>query len=362
MGFKPLLVEVRKELKEKQMKTTEVDHYEAIDGLRAFSAIGIVLMHVLANGGYTTSGFIFDKLIPSFTQFVYLFMVISGFSLCCGYYLKLKNNQITMEQFYSKRYAKIWPFFALLCLLDIVISPSMNSLYEAFANLTLCFGLLPNSQISVIGVGWFIGVVFVFYLLFPFFCFLLSNKRRAWISFFVALSFKMLCIIYFFDAEHVPKNFIMRHNFIFCAVFFLAGGLIFLYREWLIKMLKIFRSIVLVVCIIASVGVYALGVSGNSTVWLIMSSLFLIYAIGASGGVLQNSITRFLSGISMEIYLCHMVIFRIIEKLHMTHLFVSDSISYAVTAVGTVTGAIFFSVVAKKALFIAGNKLAMIKA
>jgi peptidoglycan/LPS O-acetylase OafA/YrhL len=354
-------VEVGQGVKDNQMKTNEVERYEAINGLRAFSAIGIVLMHVLANGGYTTSGFIFDKLIPSFTQFVYLFMVISGFSLCCGYYFKITNKQITMEQFYSKRYAKIWPFFALLCLLDIVISPSMNSFYEVFANLTLCFGLLPNSQITVIGVGWFIGVVFVFYLLFPFFCVLLSNKRRAWLSFFVALTLKLLCAVYFFDAEHVPENFIMRHNFIFCAVFFCAGGLIFLYREWLIKLIKRYRSVVLVVCIISSVGVYAFALSGNSNVMVVLFSLFLIYAIGTSGGMLQNSITRFLSGISMEIYLCHMVIFRIIEKLHMTHMFASDELSYAVTSVGTVTGAIIFSVSVKKALFVAQNKLTIIK-
>lgn len=73
-------------------------------------------------------------------------------------------------------------FFALLCVLDIAISPGKAVFYEFLADLTLCFGLLPNANISVIGVGWFIGLVFVFYMLFPFFCFLLSTKKRAWIS------------------------------------------------------------------------------------------------------------------------------------------------------------------------------------
>ena len=40
--------------------------YDAIDGLRAYSAIGIVLMHVLANVDYSLSGFIFENLILSF--------------------------------------------------------------------------------------------------------------------------------------------------------------------------------------------------------------------------------------------------------------------------------------------------------
>ena len=157
-------------------QTVDKIHYNAIDGLRAFSSVGIVLMHVLANGSYGLKGFVFEQLIPSFTNLVFLFMIVSSFSVCCGYFDKIIRNQISPGDFYGKRYARIWPFFALLCILDFMISPSPNALYEVFANLTLCFGLLPNADISVIGVGWFLGLVFVFYLVFPFFCYLISNK------------------------------------------------------------------------------------------------------------------------------------------------------------------------------------------
>ena len=74
-------------------KTTE-NRYDAIDGLRAYSAIGIVLMHVLANGNYSVSGFVFDRLIPSFTDLTFLFMVVSGFAMCRGYYDKIINGKI----------------------------------------------------------------------------------------------------------------------------------------------------------------------------------------------------------------------------------------------------------------------------
>ena len=67
----------------------EQKHYGAIDGLRAMAAIGIVMMHMAANNDYQISGFIYEKLIPSFTNFVFLFMVISGFGMCCGYYEKI---------------------------------------------------------------------------------------------------------------------------------------------------------------------------------------------------------------------------------------------------------------------------------
>jgi peptidoglycan/LPS O-acetylase OafA/YrhL len=165
------------------------DRYEGIDGLKAYAIIGIALMHVLANGEYGIGGFVFERLIPSFTNLVFLFMMVSGFGMCCGYYQRIIDQKISVEDFYKKRYIKIWPYFALLCALDFVISPSKESLFEVFANLTLCQGLLPNANITVIGVSWTLAVIFVFYMLFPFFCFLIGNKKRAWGVAVVALIF-----------------------------------------------------------------------------------------------------------------------------------------------------------------------------
>ena len=41
----------------------------------------------------------------------------------------------------------------------------------------------------------------------------------------------------------------------------------------------------------------------------------------SGGGVLVNPVAKFLGGICFEIYLCHMVIYRVLEKLHLVHLF-----------------------------------------
>ena len=64
------------------------ERYEGIDGLKAYAIIGIAIMHVLANGEYGLQGFVFEQLIPSFPDLVLLFLVISGFGMCCGYYQK----------------------------------------------------------------------------------------------------------------------------------------------------------------------------------------------------------------------------------------------------------------------------------
>lgn len=199
-------------------------YYEKLDGLRAYACLGIVFMHVLANGDFGLSSFLFEKFIPFFSSFVSLFMILSSFSMCCGYYEKVVTGNFDLEKFYIRRYHRIFPFFALLCTIELIYHHDLNSLFDWFANLTLAFGFIPNNHIEIIGVGWFIGIVFIFYMLFPFFVFLIKNKKRAWLALFAAVSLNLLCIIHFHDA-------IGRSVFIYSFMYFVAGGLIYKYRD-----------------------------------------------------------------------------------------------------------------------------------
>lgn len=287
----------------------EKRHFGAIDGLRMIAAFGIVLMHVRANINYEINGFVYNTIIPSFTDFVFLFMTVSAFGMCCGYYDRIINNQVNLEKFYARRFRKVLPFFGILVFLDLIISPSIGSLYEGFADLTLMFGFLPN-QLSVIGVGWFLGLIFIFYLVFPFFCVLLENKKRAWAAFAISLIYNFVCTNYF-D--------IGRANILYSGCFFLAGGLIYLYRDalsrlnpWLVLGFTMFSFVL-----------YYL-VRGNAYLCLLVSSSMLIYAVVQRGGVLDNNITRFFSRISMEIYLSHMMVFRFLEKLKLNQFWAMD--------------------------------------
>ena len=310
---------------------TQNKRYHGIDGTKALAIIGIVLMHVLANGEYEIRGFVFEQLIPSFTNLVFLFMMVSGFGMCCGYYQMIVDQKISVEDFYRKRYIKIWPYFALLCALDFVISPSKESLFEVFANMTLCQGLLPQANISVIGVSWTLAVVFVFYMLFPFFCFLIGNKKRAWGVAVVALVFNWLCSFYFNAG---------RKNIVYDAIYFIAGGLVFLYRKELAEFASRHKVIAGAILLIATVAYFALG--DNTLTMLFFCVAALVYTLGCKGGVLVNPVA-----ISFEIYLCHMVIYRVLEKLHLVHLFGNGLLAYIFTAIAVVFGSVVFSVCAK---------------
>lgn len=319
------------------------EHYDNLDGIRGYAAIGIVLMHVLENGGYKLSGFAFNTLILSFTNLTFLFMMISAFSMCCGYYQKFRTGSIDPERFYKRRYQRIWPYFATLCTLALILSFNTKSIYEYLADLTLAFGLIPNPEIEIIGVGWFLGVVFVFYMLFPFFVFLIGNKKRAWFSFSVCLMLHVLTLVRFREASD-------REVFIYSAVFFMAGGLMYLYRESLKK-----RSISILsgcLTLLLLVLVYTgRGLKGDLA-WLFIYSAFLCFLISIrKHPVFSNPVSKFLGAVSMEIYLSHMVIYRLIEKLNLIHLFSGhEALSYFLAAFLVVIGAIIFSLILRKIL------------
>lgn len=81
---------------------------------------------------------------------------------------------------------------------------------------------------------------------------------------------------------------------------------------------------------------------------LVLFSLFAILGIGMGERariVFFNKVVRFLTSISMEIYLSHMFAFRLLEKLKLIHLTKNAIIDYIITCIGTICGAVVMAVV-----------------
>ena len=355
------------------------ERYNSFDGLRAIAAIGILIMHYLANIDIESitelhnSGILYSKIIPDLTLFVYLFFIISAFSMCCGYYnrFEVKNckSNFNTDSFYSKRYARIWPFFALLVVIDFIMKPTLEEFYQCFADLTLAFNLLPNPHIDAIGVGWFLGVVFLFYMIFPWFVFLLQKKSRAWFALFVAVVFHIILMRYFLTSEFCTDYQIAapRHNIVYSFPFFMVGGILYLYRDRLENPNNVYIyalfAIVFSVCQI----IFAPIIFGENILFVLILFIFwVLYAM--TGGIqfgsfkfLDNRLMRFLSNISMEIYLCHMVMFRIIEKLYIGNLIGNVHVYYWTICIIGILFSISFSWIVKYKVFgWLGNRFPML--
>lgn len=168
-------------------------------GLRVISCLCIIAMHVNANADYRLHPLL-DSVIGSWTHFVALFLMISGFGMFCGYYEKFKSGSFDLNSFYTKRYKKILPFFITLILIDVIMDRSLEHIIQGITETEtkLVFGLLPNNKQDVIGVCWTLGVIFLFYMLFPFVVYLCWNKRRAIISSIGSIIISLLCSFFFF--------------------------------------------------------------------------------------------------------------------------------------------------------------------
>lgn len=90
---------------------------------------------------------------------------------------------------------------------------------------------------------------------------------------------------------------------------------------------------------------------------LLVFAAWLMYAIGSKDIVLNNKVTKYLSGISMEIYLCHMMFFRVASMLHLERFIHNNDMLYVATCITTLIGEICFSHVIKYYVFTSiGNK------
>ncbi len=81
---------------------------ESLDGLRTISCLGIILMHMRANNHYKIDGLLYNGIIPSFTDLVNIFMILSAFGLCCGYYKKVQDGTINWTNFSPKDILKFY--------------------------------------------------------------------------------------------------------------------------------------------------------------------------------------------------------------------------------------------------------------
>ena len=256
--------------------------------------------------------------------------------MCNGYYQKLKDGNYDLNKFYSRRYKKTVPFFSILIIVNCILEFNRENIFEGLMEITMLFGFLPNNSLSVIGVAWTLGAIFAFYIIFPFVVFLLNDKRKGIIFLIVTLGITYMCQSYFMTEKFVTSNFTMRHSFLFCLPYFLSGGLIYLYRNELSATVNLHKRAVLLGCVILAVG-YLLSpdeIGGFDMIvpkTLILYSAMVCAVLGEQNKWLSNRFTKFISEISMEMYLAHMVVFRVVEKLHIEKVCDNAILRYVIT-------------------------------
>mgnify|MGYP004463178697 CR=1 FL=1 len=339
------------------MTISSNNRYENLDGLKVIAAFGIVAMHVSSNMGHPLTSKIATNIIGSMTHFVKLFLILSGFGMCCGYYEMFKSGKVNLEKFYIRRFAKNVPFFALLIFIDTLFSIKTVLWRDVFASLTMAFNLFPSHDMSIIGVSWTLGVIFVFYFMFPFYVFLISTTKRAWLTMIICFILNWCCCDYY---ESVDKT--DGANFLFLSIYFVIGGVLYLYRERIQKKVsRVPKFLVLLATAVITIIWYLIPINEFSFFFtvktVILFAMWIVFAISQPTKLLKNNITKTLSQVSLEVYLSHMMVFRIVEKVEIINRINNGNIAYIIVLFLTIALTIAFALIAKKVIDICFKRL-----
>lgn len=194
---------------------------DALDALRAFAALGVILLHVAALNSVKLPP-VYSAIVPYLGLGVEMFFTLSAFCLCLGYYGKLDDGAAA-ARFFKRRFLRIAPlFYALIPVWSVIMLMKFNqpvSAWSILLNVTFLFNLDPNSS-GIVWAGWSIGAEMLFYLAFPLCaCYLTSIKRAA----LAALVSVALSIAFRSYSEVALNHSFAQQNIIGVFPFFLAG-------------------------------------------------------------------------------------------------------------------------------------------
>ena len=180
---------------------------------------------------------------------------------------------------------------------------------------------------------------------FPVFCALIKNKYSAWCAFGISIILNFICANYF--------NLI-RHNFLYSFCYFIIGGLVYQYKDKL-KKVKWYFS---VPSVLLSLFCYYI-IGANTLTRIFVTASLLIFAV--SSDFKNIKAISFISNISMEFYLSHMALYRLIEKVHLNTVFGNGWGQYLISITLVFGSTVVFSFCVQKLIDKVFDLLARVK-
>jgi len=322
-----------------------------LDALRCFAMIYVAISHLIVIPEPNLS--VPASIKPLFTNGgvagVSLFFVLSAFSL--SYSMNARSGEMMLtKRFYIRRFFRIAPLFYLMMLLywirDAAGFNVLHPLSEVIVNASLLFNLVPAFIGGFVWASWTIGVIVIFYLLFPVIHRYIRNLYAA-LAFFVAAVLMSRGWSYFVinygEATGYLKvtdiTSVWEFGFLQNLPVLACGIVIYhLYYDYLIKMNQKKQQTAGLISILSFIIFYAALLTepmqniiwGKNILHGICVSLFVLSLGLKPFGFLVNSKTVYLGKISYSMYLFHpLIIFTIIPAYRLIYgLIPSDIVGY----------------------------------
>lgn len=294
--------------------------YDGLLGLRGIGATMIIAYHMYLLNDYVGASAFGDRTVGIGGVFVQLFFMLSSFSLMCGYAEKIKNGDIEWGTFYKNRFIKLAPTFYTALIAHLLLNACAhvkNPIASIIGTASLLYALMPSNQESIVMAGWALGIEVVFYLFFPAFFEFTKTRVR---SLFTLVGSILLYLSYnFYYGVGIENNHI---NIIYQLFPFALGA--FLYHciscmeninEKARKKIAFFQHVILFLLFVG----WGYWFQGRLIV-CIAFSLVIIRQIMYTDIFTTNRFVMWLGKISYEMYLFHMIVYRILYSLNLNAL------------------------------------------
>ncbi|MEP7236270.1 MAG: acyltransferase [Ferruginibacter sp.] len=311
-----------------------------LNGIRAIAALMVVIAHFpLLFGNYVGFSFsIYHERTPG-SLAVTLFFVLSGYLITYLLILeKEKFKKIDLKAFYLRRILRIWPLYYLVIVLSVIVmfylynenllgknSTSLKEimLYLFFAG-NYAQALYTDPLVhgfSILGIIWSVGVEEQFYLFWPLLLKYFKKSIRVLIIFFVAYGMlKIIIRIFFVNTFLSPLINLTRLD---CMAIGAIGACLVLdprlYAAYVSRF--IFNRYVQVLSwLVFVIGFILLPMPLSIFSDDFYSVFFIIIIINVSQNKktlisLESGIFNFLGRISYGIYMYHVMIMFVFQKL-----------------------------------------------
>lgn len=297
--------------------------FEGIVGLRGIGATMIIAYHMYVLNEYVGTNAFLDRTVGIGGVFVTLFFMLSSFSLMCGYAEKIEQNNFEWGQFYKKRFLKLMPAFYTAMTLHLLLNVYAH-VKEPIANVigtaSLLYALMPSNQESIVMAGWALGIEIIFYLIFPAFFEFTKTRLHA-----ILTLLGSVLLFYSYNSFYgvgIENNHI---NIIIQLLPFAMGAVLYHCIPFLVNVKKKTRThiafflkvILLIIFLVWEI------LFQNKLMVYIAFSITILNQIQYKDFLTTNRFVQALGKISYEMYLFHMIIYRILYYLKVSQLLAS---------------------------------------
>ena len=325
-----------------------MDKLKAIEGLRGYLAIWVVIGHVIVEAGFLDSDMgSFTLLLRQNFIAVEIFILVSGFVIC----LLLDRRKESYLEFICCRFFRIYPIFILLFAAaipmsliwawnlkhSIYVAPSLHQCFTSeiqgswqhwkwniFWHLSMLHSFVPDpnharfTDTAFLGQAWSISLEWQFYLLAPFAYKAVVSPRPMY-----RIAVCILCLYVLLGRQFLPSSWLVGYNAhggclpFRVELFFIGAASYFLYKHFAKTCSDVFLPVAFCVAIFLWFRTGQLFISIYS--WSVFMGLLMedqqSYSSRACMKLFTNLPSQFLGRISYGIYLSHIMVMLLAEHL-----------------------------------------------